>query len=97
MISRARPSTVSRRPITERSPPNRDCQYPFISMIVSGVPGLSSRPEKQRPSAGEMPNSGKVASVTKRMSTFSGSPRPVTLAVRLSHTAMSRRVRFCSR
>ncbi len=75
MISRARPSTVSRRPITERSPPNRECQYPFISMIVSGVPGLSSRPEKQRPSAGKMPNSGKVASVTKRMSTFSGSPR----------------------
>jgi hypothetical protein len=55
MISRARPSSISVRPIADRCPPNFDRQYPDVNTTVAAAPGASSVLENTRPSIGGTP------------------------------------------
>ena len=72
MISRGRLSTISVRPMAERSAPNFDRQYPDVKTTVSGVPGVSSALENTRPSIGCTPSIGNTPSVTNSVAHFLG-------------------------
>ncbi len=74
-------------------PPNTRCQYSWLSTTEGALPGASSSGVKIRPSAGRMPSKGSVPSVTRSVSTRSGSPCPVTEAASSRHMPMSWKTR----
>ncbi len=81
MICRGRESTTRLWPIADGSPPNRFCQYPYVSNTVSGDWGVSSSAENGRPSAGGTPRALRVPSFTRSDGTCSASRPPVTATV----------------
>ena len=68
---------------------NTRCQNSWLRITVSALPGASSSAVNSRPSAGRMPSSGNVPSVTESESTRSGSPRPVIDDAPSDHMPMS--------
>lgn len=86
---RAVPFTITLWPTAAGLAPNARCQYWCEIRTTLGPAGRSSSRLKPRPSAGWMPRTGSVPSVTLSVSTCSGSPRPVTVAEPLLHSPMS--------
>ena len=70
------PFRVMSRPTISGSRPKRRCHSPWLSTATRFAPGRSSSGPNTRPSLGAMPSSGKKEAVTRRPSTFSGSPPP---------------------